>query len=78
MSTVEQKYEAARILMALQTDMLIKFIEDDGGDFVDAAIHHRDLFVTATKDRPDIYAAGMEVAREMVIDATDLVHGMSA
>lgn len=60
MSTTENKLKAYKLLLGEMTDLLIENVDH----FKDLAEQHRELFLAATKDQPEVYAAGMEIAAE--------------
>lgn len=62
MATTEQKLEAAKLLLHEMTTVLLKRF--NAKEAAELAFEHYDLFAQDTKDRPEIYDAGIEIARE--------------
>jgi len=59
MSTVENKYAAAKILLATMREAV-------GGGTPEMAMKHRELFDEATADMPEVQAAGYDVVGELI------------
>lgn len=61
MYTIEQKLEAAMVLLETMSEVLMRH-----DDYREDAVEHRRLFDEATIFTPDIHAAGVELVRALM------------